>query len=415
MVQTAWSLLMGIYSNSLDIVTGMTLNGRTEVLPGIVGIVGPTITTVPFRATYQADELAIDLLQKIQSQYLEIIPFVQFGLQNIRRLSSDADAACNFRNLLVIQSGNSQPSRLLLGRKHYFSSLDCPLLMECELYDQTIHLQASFDEKLLQSAEISRIFQQLEHILSRLSSCGSSTTVSDLQQICNADTQQLLQWNATSNTPKQSQTLVHDLFEQRQQSQPNAPAVCAWDGGLSYKALDEYSSRLASHLQTHYGIGPESLVTICFEKSMWVVVAMLAVLKAGGACVPTDPKNPKGRLQTIVQSLGNNNANLILTSAVYADRLGAIGSTVLIVNSTMLDLLTSDVYLRNATTTPANSAFIVFTSGSTGNPKGIALEHSALCSSVLAHGSFIQLGTHSRVLQFAAHTFDISIGDIFAT
>lgn len=414
-VQAAWSLLMGIYSNSSDIVTGMTLNGRTAQLPGIDSIIGPTITTVPFRTRYDADELAIDLLQKIQSQYLKIIPFEQFGLQNIRRLSSDADAACKFRNLLVIQSADGESPRLLLGRKHTFSSLDCALLMECELYEQNINLRATFDDKLLHSAQIGRIFQQLEHIISELSSCDSSTKVSDLQQICSTDTQQILQWNTTSNAPKQSQTLVHALFKQRQQSQPNAPAVSAWDGELSYKTLDEYSSRLASYLQTHYGVGPESLVTICFEKSLWVVVAMLAVLKAGGACVPTDPKTPTGRLQTIVQSLGESNASLILTSAVYADRLGTIGPRVLIISPTTLDSLPTDVRLRSTTATPANSAFIVFTSGSTGNPKGIVLEHSALCSSVLTHGSFIKLGTHSRVLQFAAYTFDISIGDIFAT
>jgi amino acid adenylation domain-containing protein len=414
-VQTAWSLLMGIYSNSSDIVTGLTLNGRTAQLSGIDSIIGPTITTVPLRTRFDRNDLAIDVLQRVQSQYIEIMAFEQFGLQNIRHLSSGADSACNFRTLLVIQSTGGHSPRLLSGRKYAFSSVDCAMMMECELNSESINLRATFDDKVLDCAQIGRIFQQFEHILSGLYSCDPFTKVSDLQQICNTDTQQILEWNSACNAPKQSQTLIHTLFKQRRQKQPDDIAICAWDGELSYKELDEYSSRLATHLQAHYGIGPESMVTICFEKSLWVVVAMLAVLKAGGACVPTDPKHPTGRLKTILQSLAVNSANLILSSVVHADRLRAIGSRILIVDASQLDILPTAIDLQSSTVTPSNSAFVVFTSGSTGNPKGIVLEHSALCSSILAHGSFIQLGTHSRVLQFAAHTFDISIGDIFAT
>lgn len=414
-VQTAWCLLMGIYSNSADIVTGMTLSGRTAQLSGIDGIVGPTITSVPLRTQFNGNELVVDLLRRVQSQYAEMIAYEQLGLQSIRHLSSDADAACNFRTLLVIQPTEDESPRLISGRKYTFSSVDCALMMECELYNESINLRATFDEQVLHLAHISRIFRQLENILSGIYSSDPFTKVSDITQISKADTQQIMKWNSACDPPKQSQTVVHALFEQRQQSQPDDVAICSWDGELSYRELDEYSSRLAAHLRAQYSVGPESLVTICFEKSLWVVVAMLAVLKAGGACVPTDPKHPTGRLQTILQCLGRNSANLVLTSAAHKDRLSAIGCRVLIVDASQIAILTVADGLRNSTATPSTSAFVVFTSGSTGNPKGIVLEHSALCSSLLAHGSFIQLGTHSRVLQFAAHTFDISIGDIFGT
>lgn len=414
-VQTAWSLLMGIYSNSSDIVTGMTLNGRTAPLSGIEGIVGPTITTVPIRTRLDRHELVADLLRRVQNQYAEIMTFEQLGLHNIRQLSSDADAACNFRTLLIIQSTEDDSQRLIAERKYTFTSVDYAMMMECELHSETINLRATFDDQVLSPGQISRIFQQLEHILSGLGSSGPLTKVSDIQQISNADTQQILEWNNGYGTLEKSQTLVHALFEQRQQSQPDSPAICSWDGKLSYKELDEHSSRLATHLQADYGVGPESLVTICFEKSLWAVVAMLSVLKAGGACVPTDPKHPTGRLKTILQCLGRNSANLILTSAAHEDRLRTTGCRVLAMDAPQFDILPKTVGLRNTIATPSSSAFVVFTSGSTGTPKGIVVEHSALCSSLLAHGSYIKLGTHSRVLQFAAYTFDISIGDMFAT
>jgi len=419
MVQAAWSLLVGMYSNSSDIVTGVTLNGRTAQIPGIENIVGPTITTVPFRTRWKSDQPSVDLLQAIQNHYLSILPFEQLGLQNIKHLSADAKIACNFRSLLVIQScDNSGSSRKLLrGRTYTFSSLDCALMMECELGEENINLRATFDDKILRSSQVERIFEQLEHLLHGLSSSTALTKVSDVQKICQADTQQILEWN-DKNHPTASQACIHDLFKQRVEDQPDASAICAWDGGLTYQELDEYSSRLATYLQMHYQVGPESLVCVCFEKSVWVVCAMLAVLKAGGACVPMDPNNPIGRLQIIAQSLGETNANLILTSESHVDRLKAIGLPVLAVGLTQFSNLFTDASLppsTASTASPENSAVVVFTSGSTGNPKGIVIEHQSLCSSLLEHGSFIRLDHSSRVLQFAAHTFDISIGDIFAT
>jgi non-ribosomal peptide synthetase component F len=269
MIQAAWSLLVGMYSNSSDVVTGVTLNGRTAQIPGIERIAGPTITTVPFRTRFQADQLLIDLLHAIRDHYLDIIPFEHLGLQNIRRLSRDADEACNFRNLLVTQSASESDSlrKLLLGQQHSFSSLNCALLMECKLHDKSINLRATFDNKVLHNSQVQRIFRQFEHLLHQLSSVGPSIKVSDLQKICEADMQQVLQWNNNSNTPKAIEACVHDLIKQRTESWPSALAVCSWDGELSYETLDEYSSRLASHLANHYNVGPESLVAVCFEKS----------------------------------------------------------------------------------------------------------------------------------------------------
>jgi len=128
-----------------------------------------------------------------------------------------------------------------------------------------------------------------------------------------------------------------------------------------------------------------------------------------------DPKNPLGRLRTILQSTGDHNANLIITSALHADKLQVLGSSVLIVGpSQFLSLFPKD-YPFSSPVEPSNAAIVVFTSGSSGTPKGIVIEHTSLSSSIIEHGSFIRLSPESRVLAFAAHSFDISIGDIFAT
>ncbi|MCJ1364193.1 hypothetical protein MMC16_003302 [Acarospora aff. strigata] len=191
-------------------------------------------------------------------------------------------------------------------------------------------------------------------------------------------------------------------------------AICSWDGGLSYSQLDDLSSRLAFHLAGYEDIGPNCLVPVCFEKSKWAVVAMLAVLKAGAACVPLDPKHPVARLKTIVEGLGQKTASMILTSTSNAHLFTDVKPTVVVGQSLVDDIPTNSCTpLKEAG--PRDPAFVVYTSGSTGNPKVIILQHMAVCTSAREHGAVIKLSSQSRVLQFAAYTFDISLSDIFVT
>lgn len=416
-IKAAWSSLIGLYSNTTDVVTGITLNGRTAKLPGIEHIVGPTIVTVPFRTHSRADRTITDLLEGIQQLYIDMIPFEQLGLHDIKLLSAEAEAACNFQSLLVIQSTRDPDSdgffpELLSTKQDISLSLGYGLTMECEIQDNRVMIRATFDDRLLSEVQIRRLFRQLEHLLHQLCSENPAARVSDVQKICQADIAEVFEWNAT--LPKGSNACVHDLIKQRTQTQTDRPAICSWDGELSYGALEELSSRLASHLSNHEDIGRESLVHVCFEKSKWAVVAMLAVLKAGGACVPFDPKHPVSRLKMMVADLGLRAASVILTSATNVHLLSGIKST-LVVSPSLFENLPTERCTMREKAGPENAAFVIFTSGSTGKPKGVVLEHMAACTSAREHGRVIGLNDHSRVLQFAAYTFDISISDIFVT
>lgn len=137
-----------------------------------------------------------------------------------------------------------------------------------------------------------------------------------------ASMQQILSWN--SIIPTAVSAVAHDLIENRVQEHPEQQAVCAWDGNLSYRELDTLASRLAYHL-TVQSVGPEILVPLCFEKSKWMIVSMLAVLKAGGVFVSLDPTQPQSRLRHMVQK---TEAKLLLASQKYAQLCADIVSEV---------------------------------------------------------------------------------------
>ncbi|TVY83910.1 Nonribosomal peptide synthetase, partial [Lachnellula suecica] len=414
MIQAAWFLLIGMYSNTSDVVTGVTLNGRTAQIPGIDRIPGPTVTTVPFRAQFTPDQKVADFLHNVQRQNLSILPFSQFGLQNIRGLSEDAVFACKFRSLLVVQSANRPLgfSKLLEGRSYSFPVMDFVIVMECELHKESIDFRATFDHQILSEKQVRRMIRQMESILHGISTSNSLTTVSDLQKISEADVLEIFEWN--SNAPKAVNYCVHELIQQRARNRRQASAVCAWDGNLSYEMLERYASRLAGYLQRHYHVGPESLVAVCFEGSLWAVVSLLAVLKAGGVCFPVDYKESNASLEQVMGSLGGSFASIVLASSTTAKRLRKLGVKILAVNQAAIDGI-QETGAVNTKVSPANAAFVVFGAGSSRNPRGVIIEHRAFCLSALGSGSFLQRNEQSRVLQITTSATNLSIREVFLT
>ncbi|CAE7003018.1 Cyclosporine synthetase [Pyrenophora teres f. teres] len=208
-----------------------------------------------------------------------------------------------------------------------------------------------------------------------------------------------------------SPTSASNLFAEQVLAQPNAPAICAWDGKMSYSVLDNLSTTLAGYL-VKIGVKPEDVVPLCFEKSMWTVVAMLAVLKAGGAFAPLDPDHPASRHKEILRQ---TSARVVLVSAQHSARWASSSCHVVTLSEASISQLTADDDLPNFSATPGNAAYILFTSGSTGIPKGVVLEHRAVSTSCLGHGRAFGITDQSRVLQFTSYTFDFCMAEIITT
>ena len=215
----------------------------------------------------------------------------------------------------------------------------------------------------------------------------------------------------TPECPKASRTYVPDAISQNAMRTPDASAICTWESELSYQALEESSNRLAHYLQS-LGIGPESRVLTCFDKSAWAIVSLLAILKAGAAFTPLDIGYPMARIMDIA---AQTQAQLILASKVLLHHLRSLPIKTLVVDFEFLNSLPLQPTAPSRLVGPRNLAYILFTSGSTGRPKGVMIEHEALSSSIEAHGKALGITSDSRALQFTSYTFDPSITEIFAT
>ncbi|KAI1322965.1 hypothetical protein F5Y16DRAFT_403936 [Xylariaceae sp. FL0255] len=207
-----------------------------------------------------------------------------------------------------------------------------------------------------------------------------------------------------SNVTLELNDCIHEMIQKVAARQPMTAAVCAWDGQLSYEELDTRSTSLAACLIQH-GVGLELYVPVFSEKSVWVPMAMLAILKAGGAFVLLDPANPPVRLEMcrIVD------ARIILSSKDLAKNAGKLAPDVVVI---MPDLRGDLIVQPAARVQAKNAAYAIFTSGTSGRLKGAVIQHDSFSSSAMAHARALDMGADSLVLQFASYAFDACITEI---
>ncbi|OCK74798.1 acetyl-CoA synthetase-like protein [Lepidopterella palustris CBS 459.81] len=224
------------------------------------------------------------------------------------------------------------------------------------------------------------------------------------------DSDRIWEWNRDAVSPIDE--LVQDLISKNAQNQPGAQAVCSWDASFTYGELDTLSNQLSVHL-TARGIGEGSIVPLCFEKSAWTIVAMLAVIKTGGAFNLLDAAQPETRLRGIVQQI---EARLMIASPLQYNLAIKLAPEVVLLSREHIDALpaygsTQVVFPR---VQPDATVFLVFTSGSTGLPKGVMSSHRSFVSGVHYRRAILE-GLNPRVFDFASYNFGVSTEIILST
>jgi amino acid adenylation domain-containing protein len=234
------------------------------------------------------------------------------------------------------------------------------------------------------------------------------TKLGAIELLTEAERQRMLvEWNETAAVYPQDESF-HELFEQQAESTPDALALVFKDERVSYQDLNVRANRLAHHLRT-LGVGAEVLVGLCLERSVEMVVGLLAILKAGGAYVPLDPAYPVGRLSFMLEDA---NLRFLLTQSRLADGLHLVAAHVIRLDTDAAAVARQSDADPERLTTRDNAAYVIYTSGSTGRPKGVVLQHGGLRNLVAAQSQTFRLSRNARVLQFASLSFDASVAEV---
>lgn len=417
-IEAAWALLISMYTNSDDVVFGEVLTGR-DSFEDADRVAGPTAVAIPQRISLRSlDETVTGFLQRVTQRKIAMKPFEQVGLADIRRLSSEAEQACNFQTLVVVHpeerrdqsssrlfqqnSENDQERRVDDGPNTYALSI------ACQLRSEGLQLTAKFDPVVIDQPGVQRMLEQFDVVLRQLSSpLNGNKRLADIRGVSIGDMHDIQSWNA--HIPEPVLDCVHTLLSQTAREYPDAPAIHAWDGGFSYGKLDFSSTYAATVLRSKFGIGRHDVVPLCFEKSRLMPLAILSVMKAGAASVMIEVTQPWQRLNSIAQQLKPrmvlaSSANMELAS-IFAPNPQVIDFEALLRDQTAQQC-SETIESSEPHAKPEDQLCVVFTSGSSGQPKGIVLTHANFSSALVNQSKALRFGPDSRVFDFASYSFD---------
>lgn len=407
-------------SGATDIVIGLAAAGQAFHQQN--GLVGNAVNLLPLRLRPTGDMPFVELLRQARSAVLDafdhqgvsfgtVLPELKLTRDPTRPPLITALFNIDVRSGDVLFSGLSPEYRVLERHQEVFE-----LFVNIVDDGRDLVTEASYNAGLFDRGDIERMLNSWKALIT--DACAvPDRKLSELSLMSpEARAQTIRGWNDTHRDYDLSQPL-HQLIEQQVKRSPDAPALVSGDATLSYAQLDAEANRLA-HLLVSRGVVRDQIVAVCAHRSVEMVVALLATLKAGGAYLPLDPAYPSDRLEfmledsaakvILVHTAGGADDDPGLPSVLsrHADKVIALKADA----ATWAGLPAQPPQIGVG---PDNLAYVIFTSGSTGKPKGAMLEHRGIVNRLLWMQEEYRIGVGDKILQKTPYSFDVSVWEFF--
>jgi amino acid adenylation domain-containing protein len=405
------------FSGQKDIAVGTSVSGRIH--PAVEPLLGCFVNTLVLRCMLDGDPAFSEILSRVRETTLaawdhQELPFESLveDLHPVRAMQSTP----LFQVMFVLQ--NAPRPEIATGNLRFhqaafetgMAKFDLTLILH-ELREPAG--TASYVARLEYRTDIfdrNTIEQMLRSFRCLLASAvhAPERPFSSLA-LLEADLQDKLLAEVPVASPRSLERTVHGMFAERVQQTPNAIALEFGDGSMNYSDLDSRANQLAHHLRS-LGAGPEVLVAVCLERSAELIVTLLAILKTGAAYLPLDPSEPAPRLAFVLADTG---ASLAITASEFAARIETAGATTLVLVDHDAGIISQQPETAPELHSSAdNLAYVLYTSGSTGLPKGVAVPHRAILRLVDGN-DFASIAPGHTFLQLAPVGFDASTFEIW--
>jgi len=412
---SAFSVLLRKYTGQEDICIGVPIaNRRQQETEGLIGFF---VNTLALRIDLRGNPTFLELLQRIKQITLEAYinqdaPFEKV-VENVVK-ERDLSHHPLFQVMFTMQNTPDADTLAMSGvalsgesYKENTSKFD----LDIDIYERSYGLiiKVEYCTDLFEGLTIERMFQHYQQLLESIIG-NPSQKITALKILSGIEEHQLLvEFNNTQVQYPPDKTIV-DLFEEQVRCNPMAVAVVFEDKELTYGELDEQTNRLAHYLRAR-GVGRETLVPICIERSLNMIVGILGILKAGGAYVPVDPEYPRERIQYMIENTGGG---LIVTSLLGMPAIAGIQQDAIIVLDRDWETILQQPAIKvEHEIQSSDLAYVIYTSGSTGRPKGVMVEHGSIFNVSMNWRDHYEFDKCKPVLlSLASISFDVFTGDI---
>ncbi|ALF56357.1 non-ribosomal peptide synthetase [Nostoc piscinale CENA21] len=409
---TAYVTLLYRYTGSDDILVGTPTANRDRL--EIEGLIGFFVNTLVLRTDLSANPSFQELLGRVRQRILQAYTHADLPFDElVKALQPQRDLSYTplFQVLFVLQNAPISEVKLPgltispLPTQSTVAKFDLTLLFQNTASGLVGMWQYNAD--LFDAATIERMSRHFVTLLEGIIA-NPKEQISQLPLLTAFEQQQLLvEWNDTrADSPFDK--CIHQLFEQQVEHTPEAVAVVFENQQLTYHQLNCRANSLAHYLRS-LGVKPDTLVGICVERSLEMIVGLLGIVKAGGAYLPLDPEYPPERLSFMLEDA---QVPVLLTQQRLVDKLPPNQAKLICLDKAWSEIAQNNQDNPNSGVRAFHLANVIYTSGSTGRPKGVMVEHKGLCNLAQAQIQTFGLTADSRVLQFASFSFDASIWEV---
>ncbi len=407
----AFKTLLYRYTGQEDLLIGTASAGRSR--PEFQLLMGYFLNTLVLRTDLSGNPTFRELLWRVRAVIAAAVAHEEVPFEYlVKELQPERDLSANplFQVLLTLE-----PPLAILPSGWTLTQMDVTVGtskfdLSLELDDRPEGLIGRFEynSDLFDAATIERMIGHWHTLLASIVA-NPALRLTELPMLTAAErTQMLVSWNDTQ-TPYPGERFLHQLIEEQVARTPETIAVVYQDRRLTYRELNAHANRLAHHLR-QLGVENESLVGLCMERSLEMVIGLLAILKAGGAYVPLDPTYPAERLAFMLE---DSRAEVLLTQQHLAGKLPTGAARVVCLDAASALLAEQGEENLPASGTPEQLAYVIYTSGSTGRPKGVQIAHRALVNFLTSMRRQPGLTAEDTLLAVTTLSFDIAGLEIF--
>ncbi|MGG4208968.1 non-ribosomal peptide synthetase [Bacillus safensis] len=408
-LQSVWSVLLSRYQRSNDVLFGTVVSGRPADLAGVDRMVGLFINVIPRRIQLTDHMTFRALLSQTQQQSLAAEPHQYIPIYDIQAKTGQQqliDHIVVFENVPAAKK-DEQEARLgfTVENMNVYEKSNYDLNLLASPGEELL-LKLAFNKRAFDPQFVHKLKEQLSLLINEAVK-HHDQSVHTLPLVTKQEKQQILEeWNAPEL--EHDQLYLSKWFEHNVRKQPNAVALSAEEQTMTYAELNEQANRLARHLQKN-GAEHQTVIAILADRTPELIVSLLAVLKAGAAYVPIDPDYPESRIQYMLKDSG---ATHLLTHSSFIGHAKGLGFT-----GTYLFADDQEISLMSSENLPLeaglhDTAYIMYTSGTTGQPKGIMTTHSNIAR-VVKNTNYLTISETDTLLSLSNSVFDGFTFDVY--
>mgnify|MGYP001106864068 CR=1 FL=1 len=425
----AFQVLLYRYSGQEDILVGSPTSGRTR--SEFSYIVGYFVDLVVMRADLSGNLSFRDFLSQVRHTVIEALehqdyPFALL-VERLDSINRDSSYSPIFQVFFFLHNflESQYMQKLLFGSTK--TSIDWdglqvePFLLDQYegQYDLTLEMMEveedaclvgffKYNTDLFDRTTIARLVEHFQILLEAIT-LNIELKVAQLRFLTEIEQQQLLvEWNETATEYPQDQCL-HQLFEKQVAQTPDAVAVIFGQESLTYAELNQQANQLAHYLQS-LGVKPETLVGLCVEPSIKMMVGLLGILKAGGAYIPIDPSYPQQRVAYMLEDAA---VPILLTTESLLELISKHQAQTVCLDRVRQAISLHSQQNPGTDVSPQNLAYVIYTSGSTGNPKGVQIQHQSLVNFLVSMNSYLKLTNLDTLNSVTTISFDIAALELY--